>query len=513
MKRSSLLILFSLITLIMQSIFFMPVKQGIVRAETVSVEVNVDILNVRSGPGLQYDIAGKVKRGQRFTVHQQKGDWYQIEFDEGYFGWVAGWLVTASQAGIRAVESTVDILNVRSGPSQSFAVIDQISPGKLYPIVSEEGNWVKIRINQDREGWVAGWLIKKKQADADDVDMSSSNRAVVRVPILNVRSGPGTNFAKIGQIKNGEEVQVEQVKDGWYQIKFSGREGWISGDFATLGGNGNGGNGAGGGVNRGEPLDQQPKVRILNEGTNIRSGPGTHFEVVTRAGQGDEFTIIDTDGKWYKIKIPDGRTAYVAGWIVATSGLAGTTDESSLNKYLKGKTIVIDPGHGGIDNGATGSNMKTLEKTVNLQVSKIVVSKLEEAGANVVMTRTDDRRVSLQDRVDLAIRHKADAFISIHHNTHHDPRLNGTITYFYTDGDDRTLAQIIQREVVKRNGLRDLKARRGNYFVLRENPQLAVLVELGYLTNYQEELVINSNKFQENSAEGIFQGILHYFQQ
>lgn len=512
MNRSSLLIIYTLIAMIAHSIFFMPPEQGIVRAETISVEVNVDILNVRSGPGLQYEIVGKVQRGQRFAVQEQKGDWIQIEFKEGFFGWVANWLVTTSQKSVQAVESTVDVLNVRSGPSQSFALIDQISPGKLYPIVTEEGNWVKIRLNQEREGWVAGWLIRKKQVEAEDVTLPSSNTAVVQVPILNVRSGPGTHFARIGQVQNGEEVKVLQVKEGWYQIQFSGREGWISGEFATLSGGGNGNGGGGGGGGGGEPLDQQPKVRILNQGTNIRSGPGTHFDVVSRANQGDEFTIIDSEGQWYKIKLPDGRTAYVAGWIVATSGLTGT-DESSLNKYLKGKTIVIDPGHGGIDNGATGSHMKTLEKEVNLQVSKIVASKLEEAGAHVVMTRTDDRRVSLQDRVNLAIRHKADAFISIHHNTHHDPRLNGTITYFYTDGEDRTLAQIIQREVVKRNGLRDLKARRGNYFVLRENPQLAVLVELGYLTNYQEELVINSAQFQENSAEGIFQGILHYFKQ
>lgn len=131
----------------------------------------------------------------------------------------------------------------------------------------------------------------------------------------------------------------------------------------------------------------------------------------------------------------------------------------------------------------------------------------------MILTRRDDRYLTLQSRVDQAIVHQADAFISVHHNSHENHMINGVITFFYTNGNDRALAHYIQQEVVKQTGRQDLKARRGNYYVLRQNPQLAILCELGFLSNYGEEMVIRSNDFQEKAAEGIFRGIIKYFQQ
>ncbi|MBO8172630.1 MAG: SH3 domain-containing protein [Bacillaceae bacterium] len=541
-----------------------------------SIKVDVSVLNVRSGPGLHFDIVAKVNKGETYTVLKQEENWYKIQLNDSSTGWVAGWLVTAHAGnGSTTIVSTVDGLNVRSGPSKSFSIIDQIQKGEAYPFVEEQGNWIKIQLSENKTGWVAAWLVEKKAATPGETGLTPQNIATVTVPVLNVRSGPGTHYREIGELKSGQTIEVLDIQNGWYQIRFNSQTGWVAGEYADLRSPEDSGDGDAssassssrtvyvtadrlnlrsgpsiespvqGQVTKGAALtvieqkgdwlnvrtangktawvaswlvteqhdviSQTPTVTILYPGTNIRSGPSTEHQVVARAGKGDQFPIVAREGKWFKIRLNNGDTAYVAGWIVAAEGVPDV-DRGDSDQFLKGKTIVVDPGHGGIDDGATGPFFNTLEKKLNMQVSQILAAKLKEAGANVVMTRTDDRKIQLQTRVDIAVRHQADMFISIHHNSHPDPRINGTITYFYTNGEDRTLARLIQKELVKRNGRNDLKARRGNYFVLRENPQLAVLVELGFLTNYEEELIMNTREFQENSAEGIFQGIRRYYQ-
>ncbi|MCI1113549.1 N-acetylmuramoyl-L-alanine amidase, partial [Stenotrophomonas maltophilia] len=106
--------------------------------------------------------------------------------------------------------------------------------------------------------------------------------------------------------------------------------------------------------------------------------------------------------------------------------------------------IVVDAGHGGNDNGATGSSFSTLEKTVNLQVSMLLKNKLEASGANVIMTRADDRKLTLQQRVDIAVQNQADIFVSVHHNTHPNTATNGSIVFYYAQGNSSKLASLVQ---------------------------------------------------------------------
>ncbi|MCF6092768.1 SH3 domain-containing protein [Microaerobacter geothermalis] len=541
---------------------------------STQISPTVDNLNVRTGPGFNFPVLGRIQKGESYSLLEEQDQWVQIEWAEDKIGWVAGWLISKKESPnyILAIEPRVEKVNVRLGPSTSFQVIEAINPGETYPFVKEEGDWIQIQLNNNIQGWVAGWLVTKKETPPKATSISTS-AATVNVPVLNVRSGPGVEYEKIGELKKGDTLDVRRVKEGWYQLIFNGQEGWVAGEYATMDKAAENSNSLPSPtkpirmkvkpavlnmrsgpslesqviskLNQGDILTviqqkndwfqvktfdgnegwvagwlvteisgtvaNEPKVKILNPGTNIRSGPSTNNSVIIRANVGDTFPILGTEGDWFNIQLPDGKKGYVAGWIVAAEGIPNVT-RPTISKYLKDKTIIVDPGHGGRDNGATGPGLKTLEKKVNLQVAKLLAAKLEAAGAKVVMTRTTDETVPLQKRVDLSIQYNADLFVSVHHNTNDDNRINGTITYYYTNGQDRELASYVQREVVKRNGLRDLKARKGNYFVLRENPRLAILVELGFLTNYNEEMVIRSKRFQEQSAEGIFQGILEYFE-
>jgi N-acetylmuramoyl-L-alanine amidase len=473
-------------------------------AESKAV-IEVNLLNVRKGPGLDYPVVAQVKQGESYSVLKVEKRWVEIKLSTGETGWVADWLITRQKQKTELVSSNVASLNIRSGPSTSFPVIQQMGKNDAYPLVRKEGDWVQIQLADNLMGWVASWLTQTHQRDEDTRQASSPSISQVEITakVLNLRKGPSTNDARIGQLSKGDVVTVLNVQNDWYKVELSGESGWIAGWHAKPV---QGGSGASGRTS----ATEGPQVKIINPGTNLRTGPGLDFNVVDRGEEGDTFPILGTEGRWYKIKLEDGNPAYVAGWIVATIGMNPIVDPK-INSYLEGKTIVIDPGHGGIDNGATGSHFDTLEKVLNLKVSKILEAKLEAAGAKVILTRTQDKKIPLETRVYLSHRHKADAFISVHHNTNANSRISGIITYYYSGNQDRKLANIVQKELIKKTGLRDLKARKGDYYVLRENAQLAILCELGFLTNYQDEFKLRTDKYQENGAEGIFQGLLLYF--
>jgi N-acetylmuramoyl-L-alanine amidase len=142
---------------------------------------------------------------------------------------------------------------------------------------------------------------------------------------------------------------------------------------------------------------------MINPLTNIRSGPGTNFQLLQLANKGDIFPIMKMQGDWFQIRLPDGKSGYVANWIVQSE--EASKIEASSRKVLQGKTLVVDAGHGGEDGGAVGTRQGSLEKEVNLQVARIVKDKLEAAGAMVILTRQDDRRVTLKERVDISTKH------------------------------------------------------------------------------------------------------------
>lgn len=541
------------------------------------ITVNADTLNVRSGPGLDQEIIGQIHKTEKYKVLEEQNNWYKIKTQNDKEGWVASWLVQfqTHSGSIKQIEALANPLNVRSGPGTSFQVMTQIRPEQTFPWLKEEGDWTQIQLNDQDKGWVATWLIKQKDGDFTEVSQIRQV-ATVQASILNVRSGPNTSHAILGKLSKGDRIEVLEIKQGWYKLSFEGKEGWVASDFvdqspppdsseaapkpaeaptkkmvqvstpvlnvrssssldadiigklrlgdtievleqktdwfkvSTTEGEGWIANWLVKEVN--QQLSNQPKITILNQGTNLRKGPGTTFSIVSRANQGETYDVIATEGEWFQILLTDGTKAYVAGWIVSAEGVPNV-ERQTIHQHLKDKKIVIDPGHGGKDHGSTGSHFKTLEKVVNLQVSNLLKAKFEASGAKVFMTRTSDRFITLQQRIDLSISEKVDAFLSIHHNTNSNSRINGTITYFYSNGEDRKLANLVQKEVVKNNGLQDLKARKGNFFVLRENPRPSILIELGFLTNYNDELTIRQNRFQENSANGILQGVALYFKE
>lgn len=191
----------------------------------------------------------------------------------------------------------------------------------------------------------------------------------------------------------------------------------------------------------------------------------------------------------------------------------------SLTKGLQGKTIAIDPGHGGSDSGAVGAFSK--EKDITLAISKKVASLLNAAGANVVMTRTTDVDVyapydgaveELQARSNIGNAAKADVFISIHIDSFDSPSAGGVTAYYNSKTPyDYGLANYIHQQNMKATNFSDRGVKTANFYVLLHTNMPATLLELGFISNPSEEQALNTEAQQQNFAESIVKGLADYF--
>jgi len=175
------------------------------------------------------------------------------------------------------------------------------------------------------------------------------------------------------------------------------------------------------------------------------------------------------------------------------------------------KKIAIDPGHGGTDSGAVGPTGVN-EKDVNLQIALKLKAKLEAQGYTVVMTRETDEKVSLEDRVNKANDANADIFVSIHCNAAENSNAKGTETYHYpgsTKGEK--LATEVQGELVEALDTNDRGVKEGTFYVLKNTKMPAILTEVAFISNPDEEAMLNEEETQETAAQAIKDGIDAYF--
>ncbi|WP_047980261.1 N-acetylmuramoyl-L-alanine amidase family protein [Ornithinibacillus contaminans] len=173
--------------------------------------------------------------------------------------------------------------------------------------------------------------------------------------------------------------------------------------------------------------------------------------------------------------------------------------------------VVIDAGHGGVDPGSIGAS-GSYEKDFTLSVSKKVASLLEQDSKIAVsMTREADEFLSSEarERPNFANDLGADVFVSIHANTFTDPTVSGTETYYY-HSNSKTFANKIHQYLIEATGYNDRGVKKENYFVLKDTTMPAVLLEIGYLTNPQDEQQMLTDDFQLSVAKAIVKGIKAY---
>lgn len=172
--------------------------------------------------------------------------------------------------------------------------------------------------------------------------------------------------------------------------------------------------------------------------------------------------------------------------------------------------IYIDPGHGGNDSGAIGSaGLK--EKDVNLNIAIKVRQILEKHGINAILTRHDDSRVELIDRVKMANDNRADYFISIHINSASNSTATGTETFAFPNSSvGAKLANAIQKSLVNEINLANRGVKHKDFFVLKNTKMPATLVEVAFISNPEEEKLLKDQNFLYKVVVGIVKGVLAF---
>ncbi|HEX6594058.1 MAG TPA: N-acetylmuramoyl-L-alanine amidase [Bacillota bacterium] len=329
---------------------------------------------------------------------------------------------------------------------------------------------------------------------------------------LHVRDAPDYDATIIGNLQTGDKVVIFQEEYGWAKTYYHGKEAWIAFQYVQP-------------VSQEEhaPSTHQDQIVITGSNVHIRSGPSMDDHIIDSASKGDMFEVIDAKEGWKKVVLRTDEHGWIAEQFTSkpspseqTSQLIirpkeGTTVQTSpqsLEKY----TIVIDPGHGGKDPGAIGLD-DVAEKDVILSTSEVVAEHLREAGATVILTRTGDEFLSLEERIRVSNSHHTDAFISIHYNAFPILTVRGMSTYYYDGGNDEQLAQHIHSSLIEAINLPDRGIQQADYKVLRENRDLAILIELGFITNPDDFSAIHTPDYKDQVGEAIVNGLINYFHQ
>lgn len=187
-----------------------------------------------------------------------------------------------------------------------------------------------------------------------------------------------------------------------------------------------------------------------------------------------------------------------------------------------GITIVIDAGHGGRDGGSIGVN-GTIEKEINLKYALALKDKLVENGFKVVLTRSNDdglysefaknkKQSDMNERFKIIKKANPNLVISIHMNSFSHSTAKGALTY-YRNGDEssRYCADLIQKSLHEFCEVKAEKSKVGDYYMLNCSYYTAVLIECGFISNPEEERLLNDENYENLIINAIYNGILLYF--
>lgn len=198
--------------------------------------------------------------------------------------------------------------------------------------------------------------------------------------------------------------------------------------------------------------------------------------------------------------------------------LDNNTDKKNISSEYEGYCIILDAGHGGSDGGTLAEGIicvdncriNVVEKDINLAVVLRMKTLLEELGIEVVLTREADKTISLDERVEIANSKEADFFVSIHCNFFEDDAsVSGLECYYFERSDSGKLYAEKMLEKIADGGKVDTRNVKGSdFYVLKRTKSVAVLVELGYLSNEKECRLLASEEYQETLAKELVKGIL-----
>lgn len=453
---------------------------------------------ITNGTGKTYLPNSTVTRSQfSLFVARAKSEKYRLELP------VKGITVPDTSQVIGLVKVTTDGLNIRKSTDSASTtnIVGKVNTGGKLSVYAVEGNWLKVSY----KGAYA--YIFKQYAEFLDVDgneLGAVEKEVTTKNVVNLYVKPTSSAKVISTIKVNVKLPVYKTVGGYYLTQVNGMPGYVVANSTTDT------------VEEEKPNpDPDPSTppvtsgdvlgRVTVANLNVRSQNNSTSAVLFKLNKGEYVQVNNISGYWAEISY-NGQTGYVH------KSYLKLLNQSA--KPLQNRVIILDPGHGGKDPGTVkGSDS---EKTITLKVSTQVKQLLENAGAKVYMTRTGDTYPSLQDRVDFTQANYGEIFVSVHVNSAANTSAQGTETYYaISTGDmyqeDIDLATFVNNQIVNNLNMKNRGVKQEQYYVIRNMVIPSILVELGFLTNTEDNSKMTNDQYVKLFAESIYNGILQYY--
>ena len=349
---------------------------------------------------------------------------------------------------------------------------------------------------------------------------------------LTVRSGPGTSYSSVGQLSKGDKVVVDSLSNGWAHLMDtaggSGR--YVSADYLKRLSDYDGS------TTPDEPFTTGWYRVNVESKLAVRAAASTTGKKVGQLSNGAEVVVDSIANGWaHLMDTSNGTGRYVsANYLTRVRGYSASEGEPNdpveppRTSQIDGKmTVIIDPGHGGSDVGATSLDGTYDEKHINLTVAKYLQSYLKSAGVNVIMVRD-----TLEDGSDLTLRgavmeryqDTADLFFSIHHNAANTAARGAEALAQVADkngGPTKILAEKLLEEYSALGvPIRSIVFREGRngdyYYTNRAAASLfipALTSEFCFIDNAQDQKFIDSDEDLAAEARAQYNAIMYYFTQ
>ena len=266
--------------------------------------VNTDGLNFRNGAGTSYSIIKVLNKGEKVEVISESNGWSKVKHDSR-LGYVASQYIDKATTNYTIKEVNTDGLNVRTGPSTSYATIGKLNKGTRVEVISESAGWSKINYN-NKTAYVSSGYLKAVSTSTPDTKPEDTTQQykeikVVNTDGLNVRKGPSTSYESIGKIDKGTSVEVISESDGWSKINYKNTTAYVATRYLDKKS-----------TNTEDTTQQYKEIKVVNtDGLNVRKGPSTSYESIGKIDKGTSAEVISESDGWSKINYKN-TTAYVA---------------------------------------------------------------------------------------------------------------------------------------------------------------------------------------------------------
>lgn len=231
-------------------------RSEILAPMTFSSSVLGDQVNVRSGPGLIYDVTGKLSAGTPLTLEGVVEDWFVGRTPEGQRVWIAAELVSEASTAQALLPPAGEIppppppriatvredgLSVRDGPGTAYVKLDSLKSGMTIDLLSRYAEWFEVRLPAGQIGWVTGEYLNVAEGVVERLEVLSSapdpNPALVAMAEgkVNLRRGPGTAFPRFSTAAAGTQLDLLGQYQDWFKIRtLDGNTAWVSSEVVTV---------------------------------------------------------------------------------------------------------------------------------------------------------------------------------------------------------------------------------------------------------------------------------------